>query len=399
MPAIAVHHTATVDEPWDGPAAVAAMPNDDAVLRYCHAWQTQEAADEKHVEGDDDADDQKGSYKFPHAKTKGGPANIPACRNGLARLAGANIPDADRDGVKAHLQAHIDDFEKKNGSSDDTTRTGLVNAGADAFASYGRMTAAARVKAGLPRAQRLSARADWFRFTDASDGSAARLDVYDEIGWWGVTAADFGAQLAAISAPRLAVHINSPGGDVFDGLAILNMLRGSEIPVDVVIDGLAASAASFIAMAGESVTMMPQSQMMIHDASGLCMGNASDMTSMAQLLERVSDNIAAVYASRAGGTTASWRTPMKAETWYGPEEAVTAGLADKVGEHPNGKKKPSQTPDNAWNLSFYAYSGREKAPEPGNGRVADQAPEAPSAPRFSLTAAELRAAMILEGAA
>jgi ATP-dependent protease ClpP protease subunit len=346
-------------------------------------------------------DDQKGSYKFPHAKSKGGPANIPACRNGLARLAGANIPDGDRAGVKAHLQAHIDDFESKNGNSDDRTGTVLVNAGADAFASYGRMTAAARVKAGLPRAQRLSQRTDWFRFTDASDGSAARLDVYDEIGWWGVTAADFGAQLAAVTAPRLSVHINSPGGDVFDGLAILNMLRGSEIPVDVVIDGLAASAASFIAMAGESVTMMPQSQMMIHDASGLCIGNAADMTSMAQLLERVSDNIAAVYAARAGGTSASWRTPMKAETWYGPEEAVDAGLADKVGTHPNGKKPSPKTPDNAWNLSFYAYSGREQAPTPGNGRGTAQPEPAPQAQasKFTLTAAELRAAMTLEGAA
>lgn len=114
MPAIAVHHTAVTDEPWDGPAAVAAMPNDDAVLRYCHAWQSAEAAGEKHVSGDDDADDQKGSYKFPHHKTKGGPANLAACRNGLARLSGASIPDGDRAGVKAHLQAHIDDGAKES---------------------------------------------------------------------------------------------------------------------------------------------------------------------------------------------------------------------------------------------------------------------------------------------
>lgn len=113
MPAIPVHHTAVVDEPWDGPAAVAAMPDDDAVLRYCHAWQSAEAAGEKHVSGDSDADDQKGSYKFPHHKTKGGPANLSACRNGLARLDGADIPDADRAGVKAHLQAHLDDAPAK----------------------------------------------------------------------------------------------------------------------------------------------------------------------------------------------------------------------------------------------------------------------------------------------
>ncbi len=116
--ALPVHHTAVVDESWDGPAAVAAMPNDDAVLRYCHAWMSDEAAAEKPEKGDDDADDQKGSYKFPHHRTKGGPANLAACRNGLARLSNANIPDSDRAGVKAHLQAHLDDANK--GDGDDT---------------------------------------------------------------------------------------------------------------------------------------------------------------------------------------------------------------------------------------------------------------------------------------
>ena len=107
--ALPVHHTATVDTPWDGPGAVAAMPNDDTVLEYCHAWQDSDAASVPHREGDDDADDQKSNYKFPHHTGKGAPANLPACRNGLARLSGASIPDGDRAGVKAHLQAHLDD--------------------------------------------------------------------------------------------------------------------------------------------------------------------------------------------------------------------------------------------------------------------------------------------------
>ncbi len=110
--ALPVHHTATEDSAWDGPAAVAAMPNDDAVLRYCHAWMSDEAAAEKPAQGDDDADDQKDSYRFPHHKTKGGPANLAACRNGLARLPGSKIPDGDKPGVKAHLQAHLDDASK-----------------------------------------------------------------------------------------------------------------------------------------------------------------------------------------------------------------------------------------------------------------------------------------------
>jgi ATP-dependent protease ClpP protease subunit len=118
-----VHHTATADEPWDGPAAVKAMPNDDAVLRYCHAWQTDEAEHETHKSGDDDADDQKGSYKFPHHETKGGPANLNACRNGLARLSGSSIPAGDQAGVKAHLQAHLDDGHQ--GDAEDHTHDDL----------------------------------------------------------------------------------------------------------------------------------------------------------------------------------------------------------------------------------------------------------------------------------
>ncbi|ACU71762.1 peptidase S14 ClpP [Catenulispora acidiphila DSM 44928] len=109
-----VHHTDTVDTPWDGPAAVAAMPNDDKVLRYCHAWMSDEAAAEKSEEGDDDADDKKDNYRFPHHKTEGGPANLAACRNGLARLPGSKIPDSDKPGVEKHLQAHLDDADKSD---------------------------------------------------------------------------------------------------------------------------------------------------------------------------------------------------------------------------------------------------------------------------------------------
>ncbi|MEV7389617.1 head maturation protease, ClpP-related [Streptomyces sp. NPDC091215] len=123
--ALPVHHTATVDEPWDGPAAVAAMPNDDTVLEYCFAWQSDEAAATPHKEGDDDADDKKTSYKFPHHKTKGGPANLAACRNGLARLEGSSIPEGDKAGVRAHLQAHLDDAGDGDEGGTDNHAEGL----------------------------------------------------------------------------------------------------------------------------------------------------------------------------------------------------------------------------------------------------------------------------------
>ena len=101
------------------------MPNDDTVLHYCFAWMSDEAAAEKPAEGDDDADDKKSSYAFPHHKTKGGPANLAACRNGLARLEGSSIPDADKVGVKEHLQAHLDDADNGDdeGSGDTENHT------------------------------------------------------------------------------------------------------------------------------------------------------------------------------------------------------------------------------------------------------------------------------------
>lgn len=107
MGAIAVHHTPTTDEPWDGPAAEAAMPDDDAsVFHYCFAWVDSSAPAKE-----------KGSYKFPHHKKKGGPANLDACRNGLARLSTAHIPHGDDAGVKAHLQAHLEDAKKATKSA------------------------------------------------------------------------------------------------------------------------------------------------------------------------------------------------------------------------------------------------------------------------------------------
>lgn len=234
---------------------------------------------------------------------------------------------------------------------------------------YGSMSAQERVRARVPRAQRLSSSQQWFRVTDSSDGSPARLDIFDEIGFWGVSASEFNSQLQAVNAPTIDLHVNSPGGDVFDGITILNTLRAHPSRINVTVDGLAASAASFIAQAGDSITMMPNSQLMIHDASGICMGNPADMKAMLELLDKCSDNIASIYANRAGGIAGDWRTAMRAETWYSADEAVAAGLADAVAE-PAGGKKPAAS--DAWNLSFYVYNGRAEAPPPTLG--ADTAP-------------------------
>ncbi|MGA5116861.1 head maturation protease, ClpP-related [Streptomyces pseudogriseolus] len=169
----------------------------------------------------------------------------------------------------------------------------------------------------------------WFAIKNITTDTAS-MAIYDEIGAWGVTASDFVNELNSVAAKRINLSISSPGGDVFDGLAILNALRQHPATVEVTIDGLAASAASFIAMAGDTIRIAPQAMVMIHDASGVVIGNAEDMLDMADLLDKTSDNIAAVYAQRAGGTVEDWRAAMKAETWYSDQEAVDAGLADEI---------------------------------------------------------------------
>lgn len=210
---------------------------------------------------------------------------------------------------------------------------------------------------------------DWFTFRNASDGRV-ELDIYGEIGgysWWDdddtVTASGFRKQLKNHKGKDLTVHINSPGGSVFEGLAIYNALQQHDGDVEVIVDALAASAASFIAMAASpgQLFMARNAIMMIHDASGLAIGNAADMREMADLLDMHSDNIADIYAQRSDEDAAFWRLAMEAETWYTGTEAVNAGLADSVLEDENEKATEAA---NKFDLSIFNHAGREKAPAP-----------------------------------
>ncbi|WP_367138867.1 MULTISPECIES: head maturation protease, ClpP-related [Streptomyces] len=224
----------------------------------------------------------------------------------------------------------------------------------------------AHCKTARPRASLRQGRTDWYRITNLADGTA-EVSIYDEIGYWGVTASDFIAELKAIDSSEITLRLNSPGGEVFDGIAIMNALRSHPARVTTHVDGIAASISSVIAMAGDRIVMQPHSQMMIHDGSGLCIGNAADMREMADLLDKQSDNIAGVYAERAGGTVKQWRSKMLAETWYSAQEAVEAGLADEVAK-PQRRPEPDENEDlpiaAAWDLSIFRYAGRSEAPTP-----------------------------------
>lgn len=194
----------------------------------------------------------------------------------------------------------------------------------------------------LAHQQQPTADTGWYRIVrnDATAGAPTRVDIYEEIGgsggWFfdtGVTAVDFVAELAGIEGD-LEVHINSPGGDVFEGLAIYNALAQRKGNVTTIVDGIAASAASFIAMAGTQRVICPGAMMMIHDASGMCIGNAQDMREMVDLLEKVSENIAAIYAAHSPQAGVDWRAAMRATTWYTADEAVAAGLAHRLAQRP-----------------------------------------------------------------
>lgn len=170
----------------------------------------------------------------------------------------------------------------------------------------------------------------WFTVSNATE-ERATIRIYDEISFWGVDAQSFATELDGIRASEIEVAINSPGGSVFDGLAIFNALRLHPAKIITRVDGLAASAASFIAQAGDERVMVDSSQMMIHEAWGVAAGNAGEMRDFADFLEQQSANIAELYATRSTTQDAAYYADlMSAETWLSASQAVDAGLADRV---------------------------------------------------------------------
>lgn len=226
--------------------------------------------------------------------------------------------------------------------------------------------------------QPVSGAADWFRIQaeDKKKPRRAEVWIYDRIGrsWFedGTDAKSFAKKLAGLDVDEITLHINSPGGDAFDGVAIYNTLHDHQADVHVVVDGLAASAASYIAQAGKTIKMNKAAQMMIHRASGICIGNARDMADFADVLDKLDSSIAGIYHSRAGGELDDWLSAMTGETWYTAAEAVDAGLADESVEDTPAEPKARASFD----LRIFAYAGRDKAPAP---RIRMQAPAGPSA--------------------
>lgn len=214
-------------------------------------------------------------------------------------------------------------------------------------------------------------------------GKVATLRIYGPIdswgGYWGISAADVAAALDTLDddVTEIRVRVNSPGGEVWEGLTITNMLRAREARTVAVVDGLAASAASIIACGMDETVMSPGTQMMIHDASAFAYGPEAVMLKAASWLSSISNSIAEVYAEQGGGERDAWRALMRDEVWYTATEAVESGLADRVavvkdtgeaatsGEPDETDETPDQgAVEDAFDLSIHMYAGRSHAPTP-----------------------------------
>lgn len=163
----------------------------------------------------------------------------------------------------------------------------------------------------------------------------ADVMIYDQIGesWFrdGITAKGFTQTLTDLGdISQINVRINSPGGSVFEGLAIYNALKNHSATVNVSIDGLAASIATVIAMAGDKIDMAENAMFMIHEPSGVAVGTAADMLETAQLLEKLTNSAVDVYSARTGQTPDAVREAMNAETWYTAAEAKKVGFVDSI---------------------------------------------------------------------
>lgn len=169
----------------------------------------------------------------------------------------------------------------------------------------------------------------WYTISAKSD-DVAEILIYDEIGFFGVDAATFAKDLSAVKAKTIKLRINSPGGNVFDGVAIYNALKSHPAKVETYIDGLAASIASIIALAGDKVVMAQNAFYMIHQPWMLAIGTAQELRKNADLLDKIETMLVETYARKSTKDGAEIRQMMADETWLSAEDALDAGFIDEI---------------------------------------------------------------------
>lgn len=190
-------------------------------------------------------------------------------------------------------------------------------------------------------------------FFKALDKAAneATIYLYDVIVsddfWGGITPLAFAKELAGISAETIHLRINCPGGDVFAARAMQQAMREHNARFIVHIDGICASAATFLAVAADESVIAPGGMFMVHNAWSIAMGNAKDFIDMANLLTKIDGSIVADYVAKTGKTEDAIKELMDAETYFMDQEAVDAGFVDSVDKGDTVKNKIN------WDLSAY----------------------------------------------
>lgn len=169
----------------------------------------------------------------------------------------------------------------------------------------------------------------WYNLK-ADAGKTPVLSIFDDIGAYGVSAKNFLNDLRSVTGAEVAVEINSPGGDFFAGLAIYNGLRASGKKITVKVLGLAASAASLVAMAGDTIEMAENSFFMVHKTLADLYANADDMRETAEVLDKFDAGLVSIYAKRTGKSAEEIAALLESETWMSAQEAFDAGFATAV---------------------------------------------------------------------
>lgn len=173
----------------------------------------------------------------------------------------------------------------------------------------------------------------WFKITNSASSDSAVIDIFDEIGGWGISSKDFVNQLKQVTGIKsLTLNIDSPGGSVDDGLTIFDAIKALGVPVVSNVTGTAASMASVIMLAADKITIAENGRVMIHRVSGGVYGDPDDVAAAAAVMKQFEDRIINIYMARTGKDEATIRDLMKADigTWYFGQEAVEAGFADEV---------------------------------------------------------------------
>ena len=172
----------------------------------------------------------------------------------------------------------------------------------------------------------------WYSIQNKAGGETADIYIFDEIGTYGVTAQEFINDIKDLKGTSINLRINSLGGDVFDGMAMYNVIKRREAKTTVYIEGIAASIATIIALGADEVVMAENSLFMIHNAWGGTMGEAKDMRKTADTLDKISGELTDIYRKKTGLSYEALQEMMDQETWLNAEEAYELGFVDVISD-------------------------------------------------------------------